>query len=843
MAKPRPATSADFNALSTTIKTEFGELASMMSTLNNTMLANTSAINATAKDANSDKKPDKSVIKNLTTRIDAVNRSVSSLHTGLEKFVASLDKTQKQFGVSIGNAAEIQIAGLEASIRSYINSFKSLDFTGLGDATSSLLKGDFKEFETKLKQSREGIQAPRQAFTGPEFTDALAEIQKEFGVINKQTADDIAQVAKQKGVTAQALVAARRVFATQTLGDLNKVNEVQNKFLTIFEQKGLSAKVALESIAKYSELLARNGTRFATSFTRAAADAKKIGVDLSKIDQIGDSIISDFEGFLEKQAELGAMGFNFDSSRIAELAESGDTGALFTELRSQLAATGKDITKLRRSERLALEGAFGINISELQRMAGGTPEDKTVEELTVDNNSLLSNILTAVAPLAGALLVIGGALTTISGLLVASGAIGTVIAALGVGGVIGAAILAIAFKSAQFTEKQFEEQKRLTELSLKQAAAGNYAGASKSAEKATIAGAGLNAGIMGSVDTYGTGIPQGMGTFSAVREGKELQQQINDIYRLQKLSVGNINIGPTNPTNPYRGMESGIYTMPQFAPRATSGDRYNQRLADEAVLRGQALTPPVKKAAGGLVTGPGTGKSDSISARLSNGEFVINADMVKKLGLPFLNQLNSGISKAQEIKAGGVEGLFSMAQNKLGGGLKGLAGNLLGKVGLGSLGGGLLGGPMGMLGMAAPLLKKLPFVGSALGAIAGGPNKLIGSALGKIGGLFGKKKASVANMLPPQMQAMLSGGQPGMEGVNLSTMLSQIMGSQQTQAPAAPPISVDTRGIEQKLNNFIAALQGIQINMDGAQVGKVLVNFSDVAGTTGILRPRTSATF
>jgi hypothetical protein len=316
-------------------------------------------------------------------------------------------------------------------------------------------------------------------------------------------------------------------------------------------------------------------------------------------------------------------------------------------------------------------------------------------------------------------------------------------------------------------------------------------------------------------------------------------------------------------------------------------------------------TPPVKKAAGGLVTGPGTGKSDSISARLSNGEFVINADMVKKLGLPFLNKLNTkapmlstGISKAQELSAGGAGGLLSMVQNRLGGkaggmmssisnlftgggsttsnlmgmaskipgiggllgkatgllsgggGLGGMASGLLGKIGMGGLSssllGGLAGGPVSMLGsLAAPLLKKIPFVGGALASIAGGPGKLMGSALSKIGGLFGKKKGgmNLSSMVPSNMMQTLSGMGPMAEGVNFPAMLAQMMGGQQPQQTSTAPVTVDTSGIEQKLNNFIAALQGIQINMDGAQVGKVLVNYSDTAGTTGILRPRSNATF
>jgi hypothetical protein len=39
---------------------------------------------------------------------------------------------------------------------------------------------------------------------------------------------------------------------------------------------------------------------------------------------------------------------------------------------------------------------------------------------------------------------------------------------------------------------------------------------------------------------------------------------------------------------------------------------------------------PVAKADGGLISGPGTGRSDSIPARLSNGEFVVNADATAK---------------------------------------------------------------------------------------------------------------------------------------------------------------------------------------------------------------------
>lgn len=45
-------------------------------------------------------------------------------------------------------------------------------------------------------------------------------------------------------------------------------------------------------------------------------------------------------------------------------------------------------------------------------------------------------------------------------------------------------------------------------------------------------------------------------------------------------------------------------------------------------------------ATGGFVSGAGTGTSDSIPARLSNGEYVINAAAVRRIGVPYLHQIN-----------------------------------------------------------------------------------------------------------------------------------------------------------------------------------------------------------
>lgn len=55
-------------------------------------------------------------------------------------------------------------------------------------------------------------------------------------------------------------------------------------------------------------------------------------------------------------------------------------------------------------------------------------------------------------------------------------------------------------------------------------------------------------------------------------------------------------------------------------------------------------------ATGGLVVGPGTGTSDDVAARLSNGEYVIKESQVKALGVRFFDAINSG---AYQRYAGG----------------------------------------------------------------------------------------------------------------------------------------------------------------------------------------------
>jgi hypothetical protein len=67
----------------------------------------------------------------------------------------------------------------------------------------------------------------------------------------------------------------------------------------------------------------------------------------------------------------------------------------------------------------------------------------------------------------------------------------------------------------------------------------------------------------------------------------------------------------------------------------------------------------IRRASGGYVSGPGSSTSDSIAARLSNGEYVVQASAVSKYGVDFFNSLNqmksapAGMSSAVSQQSGG----------------------------------------------------------------------------------------------------------------------------------------------------------------------------------------------
>jgi len=73
---------------------------------------------------------------------------------------------------------------------------------------------------------------------------------------------------------------------------------------------------------------------------------------------------------------------------------------------------------------------------------------------------------------------------------------------------------------------------------------------------------------------------------------------------------------------------------------ATSAMR-NFSMANPGLFVPGRVVPPIRRAGGGTVSGPGTSTSDSIPAYLSDGEYVVNAKAVKQYGVDTFDAMNA----------------------------------------------------------------------------------------------------------------------------------------------------------------------------------------------------------
>lgn len=816
MAKP---TAADFAALT-----------SVISQLNTTMAKQAT----TAPAASTVNSGPASIIKSIGDKLKKIPEYIQKLGRTFDQFTSNLNKVQREFGISIGGAATLQAQLMIDTAKDMASILTNIDWSAIGSGVMDVAKGlfgavtggGFESIDKMLKELNKPLpgNAPKQLTMPSEKRAGIQALQNEFGVMNKSMGEAFAQAAKDYGVSVDQLVKARRAFATIARGDLAQVERIQTRFFDEFKSKGLTPKVALEAINKYADLIARNGMRFADSFARAAADAKKIGVDLGRVDQFGDNIIDNFEGFLESQAELGAMGFGFDTSRLAQVAFTGDTGALQDELRSQLASMGKDINNLNRAERLTLEGATGMDIGQLQRLAGATPSIKP-EEIAQDSNTKLGQILVAIQAL--------GPLARFAELIDRANAIGVATAAI--------AVSALAIQNHLINKGNALREEGRSDVAKGNTWSGVGKGAAGGALTGTAYGSLLGLGLAGLLALIpGVGIPAaiavGAGALGA-SAGVGAALGASDTYQ--------------------KGRQS-----------ATIKEMVDSGRPMKSYIGGRTeYETPIKKSTGGLVTGPGTTTSDSIPALLSNGEYVLNAKTVSMLGADTLDKLNN----IQKFADGGlVTNTKSTVSNVVNDNFSNkfeTIKNTTKKIVQTNLTDVISNITTFVKDMKNIATSKITSVSNDIPRIISEKNipashsNVWNNSYNTVESLNSSPTNSMMSIANSNKIFVPSGVNteqrldakniithpPVQENVNYNNLTQfvpdlamQLQPSQQSNQIHVPPI--DTSGIEQKLNSFIAALNNIQINMDGAKVGKALVNVNEVAMAAGVFRPSVRAT-
>lgn len=325
-------------------------------------------------------------------------QSIAATIKKLQALEKSTDILEKSLGISpvftgiLGIASDVKqarggmqklVAGLQGAADGMVRLRQAAEETQqklgttLGTAASQLARAQVEAVKS--------LATPGAKVSAAEILDATAAFKEEFGtILAPEEARKIAQESKALGTSSEVFVRARRAFLVGT----NDAVKVQGTYTEAFRRAGLSRAAGLKFAAENANLVAIAGDKFAGSLATAAANAAKIGVSLDKTQSMFDSVLGNFEGFLEMGAEAQALGFTFDTAKFAEVAASGTP-----EERQQFAAqflaenqgrgVGRD-----NFGRLILE-RLGLSVSESQRLAGlatGTkqPGQKTELEGSVD---------------------------------------------------------------------------------------------------------------------------------------------------------------------------------------------------------------------------------------------------------------------------------------------------------------------------------------------------------------------------------------------------------------------------------------------------------------------------
>ena len=309
-----------------------------------------------------------------------VTTELVKLANGLKNLTDSIYKTQQRFGVSFDTAASLYKDTLIASAKSFVSA-----------ATG---KGPFV--------SQEEILAAGQSFT------------KQFGtVLQPEEMNRIAKEAKALGVSSDVYVNAKRAF----LGTGNE-EATRMRAMSEFAKNGLSAGQAIQFAADNADLLAVAGEKYSDSLFRAAAESKKIGVNLRDIEKFANSVVGDFEGSLENFAELSALGVEMDFNKLAQVSATGTTDEIKDVLSQQLSMSGITGEELQRNRqvRLALTQTTGLDEATILRLSGGVqqPAEQTLDDKQLAAATEANSHLGRIAELLGAT---GGIFSTVVGIV------------------------------------------------------------------------------------------------------------------------------------------------------------------------------------------------------------------------------------------------------------------------------------------------------------------------------------------------------------------------------------------------------------------------------------------
>ena len=287
-------------------------------------------------------------------RVDPATGKVIRNASKLEIMFKGIGELAKGFGKALFDPLTIITAIVSKAFELNAASTKLQRLTGQNAGiqaahNSSLASG--AQVMTLMAEMTERTGVAAAAMFSSEDLGRLAEAQNLLGLSSEQ-ASNLGMFSKVSGTSIQG-------YKEELVASVNEFNAMNDSAVA----HGVVMKDVLNASADVSMSLGGNPTKIAA----AASAARKLGLDLAKVNQIADGLL-DFESSIESELEAQLLtGKQINLSKARELALNNDLEGLANEL-AKNGASAAEFAKMNRIQQESMAKALGMSREEMGKM-------------------------------------------------------------------------------------------------------------------------------------------------------------------------------------------------------------------------------------------------------------------------------------------------------------------------------------------------------------------------------------------------------------------------------------------------------------------------------------------
>jgi len=272
--------------------------------------------------------------------------------------------------------------------------------TGKGLVTGAALAGAVALFSFGIQKGLYSLSLDNafKRFIASETFDGFTEA---FGNLNRASSANLFNVRLNKLLYGASVEDGAKFLQQQTeisgLSDKQAI-ALQKQIMSAAILRGVLPEDIMKDMTANAELFATYSKDGGENLAKAGIRARELGLELSTIGKISDSIL-DFQTSIEAELQASLLiGRQLNLNKARELALMNDQEGMLQEIVKQVGSEA-ELNKLNSLQRKKLAQAIGIDVAELQKLAGGEVQFKSND--TQQNTQAIKTLTSVIAISAG----------------------------------------------------------------------------------------------------------------------------------------------------------------------------------------------------------------------------------------------------------------------------------------------------------------------------------------------------------------------------------------------------------------------------------------------------------